>query len=82
VRVWRPNLILLDPHVRGRAPLDVVRAFWQAGQRRTPLVLLDGVDLRINGGMEFMVADILLKPFDVRELIAVASRFAACGGSR
>jgi CheY-like chemotaxis protein len=80
VRVWHPNLILLDPYVRGRAPLDVVRAFWRAGQRRTPLVLLGGAELRTDGGMAFMVADVLAKPFDVRDLITVVSRYVSCNG--
>ena len=79
VRVWKPTLVLLDPNIRPGAPSDVVRAFWEAGQRRIPLVLLGGMELRTNGGFHGMISGSLAKPFDVRKLLAIVSRFVTCG---
>jgi CheY-like chemotaxis protein len=81
VRIWHPTLIFLDPYIRGRAPLDVIRAFWEAGQRHAPLVLLGGAELHEDGKANETIAGHLAKPFDVRELLRTTARFVSCGGS-
>jgi CheY-like chemotaxis protein len=79
MRIWHPTLVFLDAQIRPRAPLEAVRTFWEAGQRRVPLVLLGGTDLEANGGCDGMISGALPKPFDVRELLATTARFVTCG---
>ncbi len=79
VREWNPTLVLLDPTHHRRAPDEVIRAFWDAGQRRVPLVLLGDKGLPRNSGIEAMISGVLPKPFDVRDLLTTTARFVTCG---
>ena len=78
VRVWSPQLILLDPTVRGRNPLAVVRAFWDAGRGRIPLIVLADDTVRARADLKPMISDSLAKPFDVRDLLDLAARYVTC----
>ncbi len=78
MRDWNPTLVMLDPDLRRGAPLDVIRAFWDAGQRRIPIILLGGEDLLRQDGFEPMISGSLPKPFDVRDLLTTAARFVTC----
>jgi two-component system, OmpR family, response regulator ResD len=78
VRVWSPELILLDPMIRGPNPVDVVRQFWEAGRGSIPLILLVGDEMRADSALEPMVVDSLPKPFDVRGLVDLVGRYVIC----
>ena len=67
-----PNqAVLLDLGLPGRDGLEVLRRLRQAGNTVPVLVITarDGVDDRIKG-LDFGADDYLVKPFDVKELLA------------
>ncbi|TAN66734.1 MAG: response regulator transcription factor [Magnetospirillum sp.] len=65
------GLALLDLGLPGQSGLDILKAARRVGNR-VPLIVItarDGVDDRI-AGLEFGADDYLVKPFEMRELLA------------
>src|SRR5581483_1005731 len=75
IEMWSPRLIFLEQRADSKSD-DAIQALWNAAGRRIAIVLM-GAPRR--DGAEFLVAEYLPKPFDVRELIALAGQFASCG---
>jgi DNA-binding response OmpR family regulator len=77
VDVWQPTLIFLE---RGdtEETHQAIQSLWNAAGRRIPVILLGTSDAI---GPIFLAQDYLPKPFDVRELLSLAERYAPCSSA-
>ena len=71
VAIGGHSLILLDLGLPGRSGLEILRSLRTAGDKRPTLLITarDGLDDRV-AGLDLGADDYLVKPFEVKELLA------------
>ena len=75
ITLRRPNLVLLDVDTSGMVGTLLVQDLHKDGLRDVPIVIISD-DVGAVGGLQGSgIADCLLKPFDLDELLACVTQF-------
>ena len=81
LRDWSPDLILLDltlPSMSGEA---FISAYQQTAAPHAPIIVMTGMDIEAAAASAIGADSVLLKPFDVANLLEAVAVFVDCSDS-